>query len=46
MDESDFAKRLADKLVEQLKAGTAPRQQPWEAGQKLGLREGSCDKHS
>jgi len=33
MDKSDFAKRLADKLIEQLKAGTAPWQQPWEAGQ-------------
>ena len=29
MDTSDFAKRLADKLIEQLKAGTAPWQQPW-----------------
>ena len=27
MDKSDFAKRLADKLIEQLKAGTAPWQQ-------------------
>jgi antirestriction protein ArdC len=33
MDKSDFAKRLAKKLIEQLKAGTAPWQQPWEAGQ-------------
>ena len=33
MDRSDFAKRLANKLIEQLKAGTAPWQQPWEAGQ-------------
>ena len=32
MDKSDFAKRLANKLIEQLKAGTAPWQQPWEAG--------------
>src|SRR6516164_10551092 len=32
---SDFAQRLADKLIEQLKAGTAPWQQPWEAGQQL-----------
>ena len=32
---SDFAKRLADKLIEQLKSGTAPWQQPWEAGQQL-----------
>ena len=29
MNTSDFAKRLASKLIEQLKAGTAP----WEAGQ-------------
>ena len=28
MDKSDFAKRLANKLIEQLKAGTAPWQQP------------------
>jgi antirestriction protein ArdC len=35
MEKSDFAKRLADKLIEQLKAGTAPWQQPWEAGQIL-----------
>jgi len=35
MDTSDFAKRLADKLIEQLKAGTAPWQQLWEAGQIL-----------
>jgi putative DNA primase/helicase len=35
MDTSDFAKRLADKLIEQLKAGTAPWQQPWEAGKML-----------
>src|SRR5262249_47036924 len=33
MDTSDFAKRLANKLIEQLKAGTAPWRQPWEAGQ-------------
>jgi antirestriction protein ArdC len=33
MDTSDFAKRLADKLIEQLKAGTAPWQQPWAEGQ-------------
>jgi hypothetical protein len=35
MDTSDFAKRLAEKLIEQLKEGTAPWQQPWEAGQML-----------
>ena len=33
MNTSDFAKRLASKLIEQLKAGTALWQQPWEAGQ-------------
>ena len=33
MNTSDFAKRLASKLIEQLKAETAPWQQPWEAGQ-------------
>jgi antirestriction protein ArdC len=37
MEKSDFAKRLANKLIEQLKAGTAPWQQPWEAGQILSL---------
>ena len=36
MDKSDFAKRLAGKLIEQLKAGTAPWQQPWEAGKMFG----------
>jgi antirestriction protein ArdC/phage/plasmid primase-like uncharacterized protein len=35
MNTSDFAKRLADKLIEQLKAGTAPWQQPWAAGRML-----------
>ena len=35
MIRSDFAKRLADKLIEQLKSGTAPWQQPWEVGQQL-----------
>ena len=35
MDTSDFAKRLADKLIEQLKAGTAPWQQPWAEGQSF-----------
>jgi hypothetical protein len=35
MTTSDFAQRLADKLIEQLKAGTAPWQQPWEAGKML-----------
>jgi putative DNA primase/helicase len=35
MDTSDFAKRLADKLIEQLKVGIAPWQQPWAAGHML-----------
>src|SRR5436309_3305998 len=35
MDTSDFAKRLADKLIAQLRDGTAPWQLPWEAGQRL-----------
>ena len=35
MTTSDFAQRLVDKLIEQLKAGTAPWQQPWEAGKML-----------
>ena len=36
MDTTDFAKRLADRLIEQLKEGTAPWQQPWAAGQAFG----------
>src|SRR5262249_28126224 len=36
MDTSDLAKRLAEKLIEQLKDGVAPWQQPWAAGQALG----------
>lgn len=35
MNTSDFARRLADKLIEQLKAGTAPWQQDWVEGQRL-----------
>jgi putative DNA primase/helicase len=33
MNTSDFAQRLADKLIEQLKEGTAPWQRPWVGGQ-------------
>jgi antirestriction protein ArdC/phage/plasmid primase-like uncharacterized protein len=33
MDKSDFTKRLADRLIEQLKDGTVPWQQDWAAGQ-------------
>jgi antirestriction protein ArdC/phage/plasmid primase-like uncharacterized protein len=33
MDKSDFTKRLADKLIEQLRAGTVPWQQDWAPGQ-------------
>jgi putative DNA primase/helicase len=36
MNTSDFAQQLADKLVEQLKEGTAPWQQPWTEGQAFG----------
>ena len=35
MDKSDFAKRMADKLFKQLQGGTAPWQQPWDAGRIL-----------
>jgi antirestriction protein ArdC len=34
MNTSDFARHLADKLIEQLKAGTAPWQQDWVEGQR------------
>lgn len=34
MNASDFARRLAAKLIEQLKAGTAPWQQDWVEGQR------------
>ena len=34
MNASDFARRLADKLIEQLKARTAPWQQDWAEGQR------------
>jgi antirestriction protein ArdC len=44
MDTSDFAKRLADKLIEQLKAGTAPWQQPWEAGLALVVTGRGCPR--
>jgi antirestriction protein ArdC/phage/plasmid primase-like uncharacterized protein len=33
MDTSDFARRLADKLIAQLKDGTSPWQKPWMDGQ-------------
>ena len=36
MNTSDFAKRLADKLIAQLKDGTAPWQKPWSEGQSFG----------
>jgi putative DNA primase/helicase len=35
MDTSDFAKRLAQRLIEQLEAGTVPWQQDWAPGQIL-----------
>jgi len=36
MDTSDFAVRLADKLIAQLKDGTSPWQKPWKDGQAFG----------
>src|SRR5215831_8392612 len=36
MDTSDFAVRLADKLIAQLKDGTSPWQRPWADGQVFG----------
>ena len=36
MDTSDFAVRLADKLIAQLKDGTSPWQKPWTDGQVFG----------
>ena len=35
MNTSDFAQRLADKLIAQLKEGTAPWQKPWVEGQSF-----------
>ena len=35
MNPSDFAQRIADKLVAQLKEGTAPWQKPWAEGLSL-----------
>jgi putative DNA primase/helicase len=35
MDKSDFANRLAARLIKQLRAGTVPWQQDWAAGQIL-----------
>jgi antirestriction protein ArdC len=36
MNTSDFAQRLANKLIAQLKEGTAPWQKPWLEGQSFG----------
>ena len=36
MNTSDFAQRLADKLIAQLREGTAPWQKPWTEGQAFG----------
>ena len=36
MDTSDFARRLADKLIAQLKDGTSPWQKPWKDGLAFG----------
>jgi putative DNA primase/helicase len=36
MNTSDFAQRLADKLIAQLKEGAAPWQKPWVEGQSFG----------
>jgi putative DNA primase/helicase len=36
MNPSDFAQRLADKLIAQLKEGTAPWQKPWVEGLSFG----------
>jgi len=38
MDTSDFARRLADKLIAQLKDGTSPWQKPWKDGQALARK--------
>ena len=35
MNASDFAQRLADKLIAQLQEGTAPWQKPWVEGQSF-----------
>src|SRR5215469_12342834 len=35
MDTSDFAKRLAQRLIDQLEAGTVPWQQDWAPGRIL-----------
>jgi putative DNA primase/helicase len=35
MNTSDFAQRLADKLIAQLQEGTAPWQKPWVEGQSF-----------
>jgi putative DNA primase/helicase len=36
MDTSDFAVKLADKLIAQLKDGSSPWQKPWKDGQAFG----------
>ena len=36
MNTSDFAQRLADKLIAQLQEGTSPWQKPWVEGQAFG----------
>jgi hypothetical protein len=36
MNTSDFAQRLVDKLIAQLKEGAAPWQKPWVEGQLFG----------
>ena len=36
MDTSDFARRLADKMIAQLKDGTSPWQKPWKDGLAFG----------
>jgi antirestriction protein ArdC len=41
MDTSDFAKRLAQRLIEQLEAGTVPWQQDWAPGRDSGLGAGA-----
>ena len=38
-----FHETVAEKLIEQLKAGTAPWQRPWQAGEPGGLRPGQPD---
>src|SRR5687768_4461568 len=35
MEGTDFSRKVAETLVEQLKAGTAPWMRPWKAGENL-----------